>query len=360
MALVHDWLNGMRGGERVLEHFCALFPKADLYTLIYERDKVSPAIRAMNVKELTFGRLPGAKKHYRNLLPLLPLAIREAPTAKYDLVISTSHCVAKGAFPPARGKHLSYVFSPMRYVWDHFRDYKSGKWWKDAALHLARAPLQRWDVRSCGRVDAFAADSAHIADKIRRFWKREATAILPSVELDRFTPDYQPSDDYFLIVAAMVAYKKVDRAIKAANLTGQRLVVVGKGPEEERLRALAGPTVEFAGHVSDAELPRYYQRARALLYPATEDYGITALESQACGRPVIAFAKGGAMETVVNGKTGTFFHEPSVKALAHAMQEHNDDAFDPHSIRAHAEGFSPARFRQSLREWIEGEMRFSA
>ncbi|MCC6546362.1 glycosyltransferase [Candidatus Sumerlaeota bacterium] len=360
IALVHDWLNGMRGGERVLEHFCALFPKADVHTLIYEPEKVSPSIRAMNVTELPFGRLPGAKKNYRNMLPLMPLAIRQVPSAKYDLILSTSHCVAKGAFAPAKGKHLSYVFSPMRYVWDHFRDYQSGTWWKDAALHLARAPLQRWDVGSCERVDSFAADSAHIASKIRRFWQREAKVILPSVELGRFVPNFNPPDDYFLVVAAMVAYKKVDRAIKAANLTKQRLVIVGKGPEEARLRQIAGPSVEFAGHVSDEELPRYYQRARALLYPATEDYGITALESQACGRPVIAFAAGGALETVVEGRTGTFFQEPSVKALARVMLAHNDGAFDPRVIRAHAEYFSPVRFRESLRQWIEDEMRFFA
>ena len=358
VALVHDWLNGMRGGEKVLEHFCALFPHANLYTLVYEPEKVSGTIRRMNVIESPFGRLPRARRNYRLLLPLMPYYVNQLPTADYDLVLATSHCVAKAAPPPERGGQLSYVFSPMRYVWDHYRDYLSGVWWKDAGLQLVRTPMQRWDRRTAERPDAIAADSAHIARKIARFWGREARVIHPSVDLEHFTPNGREPEDFFLVVSALVPYKHVERAIEAARLAGVRLVVAGDGPEGERLRALAGNNVEFTGWVSDEELPEYYRRARALLYPGVEDYGITALEAQACGRPVLALGKGGALETVVEGKTGRFFPEPSAKSLARLLKAHEDSAYDPFVIRRHAETFSPEAFRHSLKEWISETMRF--
>lgn len=358
VALVHDWLNGMRGGERVLEQVCALFPGADVYTLLYEPSRVSPAIRAMRVIESAFARLPGARRHYRALLPLMPAFVGSLPTRDYDLVISTSHCVAKAAPPPARGLHLSYVFSPMRYVWDHYGDYLTGKWWKDAPLRLLRAPLQRWDARSCANVDAFAADSRHIAAKIERFWGRAAEPIHPPVNLDLFRPSGEPPEDFFLVVSALVPYKKVERAIRAAEHARQRLIIVGTGPEEARLRALAGPFVEFAGHVPDSELAGFYQKARALLFPGTEDFGITALEAQACGRPVLAYGVGGVTETVVEGVTGRFFTDPPAKSLARLLKEHDDAAYDPTVIRAHAERFSPEHFRQAFRGWVEKESRF--
>ncbi|CAN5438344.1 glycosyltransferase [soil metagenome] len=359
VALVHDWLNGMRGGERVLEHFCALFPDADLYTLIYNAEAVSPTIRAMNVIESPFANLPGARTHYRYFLALMPWFIGQLPTADYDLVISTSHCVAKGAPAPRKGVCVSYVFSPMRYVWDHYADYLSGVWWKDAGLSAIRGRMQRWDRRSCLRVDGFAADSQHIARKIERFWGRSAETIYPAVELERFQPNYLPPDDYFLVVAALVPYKKVERAIEAAELSEKRLVVVGSGPERDRLEAQAGTFTEFAGHVPDHLLPSYYQRCRALLYPGVEDYGITALEAQACGRPVLAYGKGGAAETVREGETGAFFREPSAKSLARLMNLHNDATYDSAAIRAHAEKFSAQAFRMALVDWLRKETRFA-
>lgn len=349
----------MRGGERVLEHFCALFPHADLFTLLYEPSKVSRTIRRMNVIESPFARIPKARRHYRHLLPLMPSFIKALPTPDYDLVLSTSHCVAKGARPPARGAHLSYVFSPMRYVWDHFPDYLGESVLKNTGLRVLRPFMQRWDRESCSRVDAFACDSDHIGRKIRDFWGREAVTIYPPVELDRFQPDGQPPDDYFLVVAAMVPYKKIHRAIEGARLAKKRLVIVGGGPEEARLRRLAGPEVEFAGKVSDADLPRYYQRCRALLYPGVEDFGITSLEAQACGRPVIALGIGGAAETVKDGVTGVHFQEPTAKSLARAMRSHDDTRYDGREIRRWAESFSPAAFRASLLQWIENETRFT-
>jgi len=358
VALVHDWLNGMRGGERVLEHFCALFPNADLFTLLLDRPRLSPAIARMNIVESPFARLPQARRRYRHYLPLMPAYIKRLPTADYDLVLSTSHCVAKAAPRPRRGLHLSYVFSPMRYVWDHFADYLGKNQLQNAGLRALRPIMQRWDRRSAARVDSFAADSSHIAAKIERFWGRSAETIHPAVELDRFVPDGAPPDDYFLVVSAFVPYKRIDRAIRAANLAKARLVVVGGGPEEGALRAIAGPTVEFAGRVPDADLPRYYQRARALLFPAIEDFGITALESMACGRPVLALRGGGVSETVLEGQTGAFFEDPDAKSLARLLRRHEDGTYRTARIRARAEEFSPEAFRRAILDWIEKESRF--
>lgn len=358
VALVHDWLNGMRGGERVLEHFCSLFPGADLFTLLYRPGRVSPIIRAMRVRESPFARLPRAHRLYRHYLPLMPRFVAALPTANYDLVISTSHCVAKGAPRPPRGRHLSYVFSPMRYVWDHYEDYLGESRLRNLGLWALRKPMQRWDRRSCCQVDGLAADSAHIARKIGEFWGREARVIYPPVELDRFRPNGLPPEDYFLVVSAFVPYKRVDRAIEAANEAKVNLVVIGSGPEEARLRELAGPTVTFPGHVSDEELPAWYARARALVFPGIEDFGITALEAMASGRPVLALHGGGVAETVLNGKTGAFFHEPSVKSLARLLSEHNDAQYSADAIRQRAESFSPQRFRNELIDWIHHETRF--
>ncbi len=360
VALVHDWLNGMRGGERVLEHFCHLFPKADLFTLLYDPARMSPTIRAMNVIESSFAKLPGARKNYRYYLALMPHFVGRFPTAGYDLVISTSHCVAKGAPPPERGVHLSYVFSPMRYVWDHFEDYLSGTWWKDAGLRFVRGPMQRWDVRSCDGVNSFAADSAHIASKIRRFWDRQARPILPPVDLETFTPSKRKPGGHFLVVSALVPYKKIDRAIEAAGIAGVPLIVVGDGPERERLEASAPSNVEFVGRVpDDHDLAEYYRDARALLYPGIEDFGITALEAQACGRPVLGLRGGGLMETVEEGVTGEFFDEPSAESLASVLANHSDDAYDSAAIRSHAEFFSEAHFRAELVDWINEETKLA-
>jgi glycosyltransferase involved in cell wall biosynthesis len=220
--------------------------------------------------------------------------------------------------------------------------------------------MQRWDRRSSQRVDAFAADSRHIARKIEMFWGRQAETIYPHVDVERFVPDGEPPDDFFLVVSALVPYKKIDRAIAAARMAKVKLVIVGDGPERERLEGMGNGQVEFMGWVSDQELPRYYQRARALLYPGTEDFGITALEAQACGRPVLALRSGGATETVADGVSGAFFEEPSAKSLARLLRSHKDDAYDSRAIRRHAEQFSPEAFRSALTDWISKAMRFAA
>lgn len=394
VALVHDWLNGMRGGEKVFEIFCEMFPKATVFTLFYEPDQISDAIRRMKVVESPLARLPGARKRYRWLLPILPLAVERFPTQDFDLVISTSHCVAKAARPPRRGLHLCYCFTPMRYIWDQFDQYfpsgpgpaewggfvksedwsalkrSASEWSKRMAMSLARGPLQRWDRRAADRVDAFFADSRNVAKKIRRYYGRNSKVVYPPADTEFFTPDgASPRNDApFLVVSALVPYKRIDRAIEAANALRRRLVVVGDGPERKRLEALAGPTVEFLGWVDNDTLRDCYRGCRALLYPGEEDFGITAVEAQACGRPVIALGRGGALETVdggtlgaveagtrgavEGGRTGLFFGKASAEGLAAAMKVFDSMRFSPADCRARAERFSRDGFRQRMESEI--------
>jgi glycosyltransferase involved in cell wall biosynthesis len=353
VALVHDWLNGMRGGEKVFEHLCALFPRADVFTLFHEPERLSPALRAMCVHEHPWPRaVPALRRHYRYLLPLMPAMVRAFPTAGYDLVVSTSHCVAKAVPPPAHGLHLSYVHSPMRYVWDRWRDYLTGNPIKDAALRAVRPRLQTWDRESSQAVDALAANSHYVARKIERFWGRRARVIHPPVDVDFFTPGDGEAGERFLCVGALVPYKRFDRAIEAARLAGARLDIVGEGPERARLEALAGPAATFHGWVPDEQLRTFYRRCLALLYPGEEDFGITALEAQACGRPVLALRRGGARETVRDGQTGRFFDRPDARALADGLTAFDSGAYQPSIIRAWAERFGPQRFRQEVARWI--------
>lgn len=352
VALVHDWLNGMRGGEKVLEQFCILFPDAEIFTLIHEPSRLSPLLRSMRTHRPSAWWAKPLAKHYRKALPLLPRAIRTLPTEDFDLVIASSHCVAKAAPPPRDGVMAAYIHAPMRYVWDRFRDYLGGGHLQDLALRLARGPMQRWDAGSNGGIDTLAANSRYVAEQLRRWWGREARVIMPPVDLDRFRPSGVPPGDYFLVVSALVPYKRVDRAIRAAKLARVPLVVVGDGPERTRLEAMAGDNARFVGWAPDAELPALYSNARALLYPGVEDFGITALEAQACGRPVIALRAGGALETVKAPVTGAFFDEPSARALAELLASHRDGEYDSAAIRAHAEGFSPLAFRASVLEWL--------
>jgi glycosyltransferase involved in cell wall biosynthesis len=358
--LVHDWLTGMRGGERCLEVLCELFPAAPLFTLLHVPGSVSPAIENRRIVASFVQRLPRAAVRYRYYLPAFPLAMSRLDLAGYDLVVSMSHCVAKGVRAPARALHLCYCFSPMRYVWDLYDDYFGGRGTAVRLLMPSLAgALRRWDRRTAG-VDHFVAISRHIAERIRRAYDRPADVLYPPVDVQRFEIA-DAVDDYYLVVAALVPYKRVDLAVAAATRLGRRLVVVGTGPEEARLRALAGPTVTFLGWRPDAEVAGLYARCRALLFPAVEDFGITPLEAAAAGRPTIALAAGGALETMVGlgapdaAPTAVFFDEPSVDALAQAILtfEGAADQFDPKALRARAETFDRPLFKQRLHDYIE-------
>jgi glycosyltransferase involved in cell wall biosynthesis len=360
VALVHDWLTGMRGGERCLDVLCELFPEAPLFTLLHVPGSVTPRIEQRRVVTSFIQRLPRAATQYRSYLPAFPLAIRRFDLSGYDLVLSMSHCVAKGVRVPPRALHLCYCFSPMRYVWDLSSDYFGpghGLGARVLGPPLAAA-LRRWDRKTAG-VHRFVAISRHIADRIRRAYDRPADVIYPPVDVQRFEIA-ETAEVYYLVVGGLVPYKRIDLAIAAANRLGRRLVVVGTGPEQARLRALAGPTVTFLGWQPDAEIARLYARCRALIFPAVEDFGITPLEAAAAGRPTIALARGGALETMVGldaaeaPPTAVFFPEQSVDALVWAISrfERADDRFDGKALRARAEAFDRPVFKQKLGDYI--------
>ena len=358
VALVHDWLTGMRGGERCLEVVCELFPDAPLFTLLHVPGSVSPVIERRRIVTSFVQRLPGAAERYRNYLPLFPAAVRGFSLEGFDVVLSLSHCAAKAVRVPRGALHLCYCFTPMRYVWDLEADYAgTAGWLTRLALPPVAAALRRWDRRT-ESVHEFVAISRHIADRIRRVYGREASVIYPPVELDRFTPVSTP-DDYYLVVSALVPYKRVDLAVLAATRANRRLLVVGRGPEEARLRALAGPGVTFLGWRSDAEVAELYARCRAVLFPSVEDFGIVPLEAAAAGRPTLALARGGALETMVGLEAGApptavFFEEQTVGAVVAAMTrfEANAYRFEPAALRSHAAAFDRPRFARQVREWV--------
>jgi len=350
----------MRGGERCLEVFCELFPEAPLFTLLHVPGTVSPVIERRRIVTSFIQTLPAARTAYRRYLPLFPAAVRGLDVSGYDLVLSLSHCVAKSVRVAPGTLHLSYCFTPMRYVWDLYDDYfgvRAGPLTR-ALMPPVAAALRRFDRRTEG-VDHFVAISDHIADRIRRVYGRTADVIHPPVSTDRFEPTGEPGQ-FYLSVSALVPYKRVDLAVAAATRLQRRLLVVGTGPEERRLRAMAGPTVEFLGWRSDREVAALFARCRALVFPAVEDYGIVPLEAAAAGRPTIALGRGGALETMVGvddpvrAPTAVFFSEQTVEAVVAAMRtfEAAEARFDPKALRARAELFDRARFKDRLSDYV--------
>jgi glycosyltransferase involved in cell wall biosynthesis len=364
VALVHDWLTGMRGGERCLEVFAELFPDADLYTLLHVPGSVSPTIERRRIVTSFIQRLPQAERRYRHYLPLFPAAVRAFDLRGYDLVLSSSHAVAKGVRVPAGALHVCYCFTPMRYVWDLYDDYFGPR--SGLAARLVMPPvaawLRRWDRRTAAGVHHFVAISRFVADRIRRAYGREADVIYPPVDVSRFRVDETPGQ-FYLVVSALTPYKRVDLAVEACNRLGRKLLVVGSGPEERRLRTLAGPTVELLGWRDDAQIAELYARCRALLFPPLEDFGITPLEAMAAGRPVIAFGEGGARETVVppgegEPPTGLFFARQTVDDLSDAIQRFEASAhqFEPKALRRRAEAFDRPVFRDRVRAYLRERM----
>jgi glycosyltransferase involved in cell wall biosynthesis len=363
VALVHDWLTGLRGGERVLHEHALLFPDADLYTLVHVPGSTTDEIEGLRIHASALSRLPGAARHYRKLLPLFPLAIERFRLGDVDLVLSSSHAVAKGIRPPAGAIHVSYCFTPMRYVWDQADAYL-GRGWRRAASWPLAAALRRWDRRTSSpeRVSRFIAISHTVKERIERNYGRTASVIFPPVGVERFAPRASAPDDFYLLVGGFVPYKREDVALQAFASLGAPLWVAGDGPGRTQLEARAAPNVRFLGRVSDAELADLMSRCRALVYPQEEDFGIIPVEAQAAGRPVVAYGSGGASETVIplddeagRAPTGIFFHPQTPAALADAVRqlEARADEFDPAAIRKHAESFSSDRFRREMREALD-------
>jgi len=363
VALIHDWLTGLRGGERVLDELAHLFPDADLYTLVHVPGSTTTRIDSLRIHTSPLQRWSGSARHYRELLPLLPWAIRQLRLDGYDLVISVHHAMAKAARIAPGTPHLCYCLTPMRYAWDAV-DVYLGHGLRRAAAAPLLAALRRFDRRTAGpdQVTKVVAISEYVRGRVLRHWKREASIVYPPVDVDAFRPDGLPPDDFYLLVGAFVPYKRADLAIETFGRTGRRLVVVGDGPQRAALERGAPRNVEFLGRVPEPELARLYARCRALVYPQEEDFGIAALEAQASGRPVIAFRRGGAVETVrmldgppdtARDATGIGFDAQTPDSLAEAVHrfEEAEPYFDAKLIRTHAERFSVPRFRDEfLRE----------
>jgi glycosyltransferase involved in cell wall biosynthesis len=398
VAFVHDWLNGMRGGERCLEALCELYPEAPIFTLFYVKGSVSRTIERHPIVPSLLSHFPFVARLYRYYLPLFPLIIQAFDLRGYDLILSSSHCVAKGITVPPHACHVSYVHTPMRYIWDQYDAYfGQGRCSKIAqfVMSMFRKRLQQWDVQSNAHVHCFIANSYNVAERIQRQYGRSACVVYPPVDWQGFQASHS-HEGFYLMVAAFAPYKKVDLAIEAANELGIPLKIIGHGQDEKRLKQMAGPSVEFLGWQPDHRVRECYTRCLAVLFPGEEDFGIVPVEAMAAGKPVIAYGKGGVLETVIPlnplqgmmldvvsdkganpgiclnnkrensaervaqsdisqfGPTGVFFYEQSVGALIEAIQLFNRHLtdFDPDTIRAHVEPFDRAHFKQRMQQII--------
>jgi glycosyltransferase involved in cell wall biosynthesis len=378
VAIVHDWLVSMRGGERVLESLCRLYPRAHVYTLRYDGRHVSPEITSHAVTASFVDRLaralPLGRAGFRTLLPLFPAAIESFRLDGYDLVISSSHAVAKGARPPAGALCVSYVHSPMRYVWEAEGEYTThvpGGALGRAAFGLLARYLRRWDVAATGRAIALAANSSYTRARIQRYYGRDAVVIEPPVDTRRFArvpdppggqngpsgQDGSVGPPAYLCVSALVPYKRVELAVRAMAGRRGRLVVVGDGPDRDRLTRLAPPNVELRGRVDDGELEGLYAASDAVIHPAIDDFGIVPVEALAAGRPVVAFAEGGAAETIRDGEGGAVFGEATPASLAAALDRLEQGRFEPGRLRALARRFDRDEFERRFATWIDDTRR---
>lgn len=354
IAHVYDWLVTMGGGEKTLAAIAKIYP-APFFTLVHDLKRlVDTPFANQEIHTSFLQHLPFAKRFYRHYLPLFPLAIEQFDLSGYELILSTSHAVAKGVLTHPQQLHLCYCLTPMRYAWDLTHRYLEGvSGLQSIIAKMALHYLRNWDIASVGRVDHFAAISHYIARRIKKVYGREATVIYPPVDthLIPLQPDKQ---EYYVTASRMVPYKRVDLIVEAfSHLPDQRLVVIGDGPEMSKVRLKAGKNVDILGHLSDAELRKHLALAKGFIFAAEEDFGIVVLEAQAAGTGVIALGKGAALETVIKGKTGVFFNEQTVAALVEAVKTFEKMTFDPQIIREHAERFSLKRFQKEFKQFVE-------
>lgn len=346
----------MRGGEKVLLSLARLFPEAPIFTLLHVRGAVDRELEAHEIRTSFVQRLPAARSRYRHYLPLFPAAAAGLDLAGFDLVISSSHCVAKGVRPPPGALHLCYCHTPMRYVWDRFDDYFGRGRIGPLSRGLIRpvaAGLRAWDAATASRVHRFAANSRYVASRIERYYGRGAEVIPPPVDADFFTPGEDRPGTYDLVVSALAPYKRIELALEAYRGTGWPLRVVGTGPEESRLRALAPLEARFLGRVDDGTLRELYRGCRAVVMPGVEDFGIVPLEAMACGRPAVVFAEGGGPETVEPGRTGLVFSAAEPAGLRQALATLDSARFDRLALRARAEEYRRGAFEARIRSFVD-------
>ena len=358
VAIVHYWLVGMRGGERVLESLCRMYPNADIFTHVAIPERLSPTIRAHRIIETFIARLPFARRWYPRYLALMPMALEALDLTSYDLIISNEAGPAKGIVPGPNSIHINYCCSPMRYIWDQYHVYRAraGRATRTVMPIFAHY-LRIWDAAAAMRVDFFVADSQHVANRIRKFYRRDATVVYPPVMIEHFKPvPLAEVGDYYLWCGELTHYKRPELAIEAFNASGRRLIVIGDGEARKRLRGIANANIAFLGKAPFDVLVHHAARCRALIFPGEEDFGIVPLEVQASGRPVIAFAKGGALETVVDTKTGVLFAEQTVIGLNDAITKFEASGLElacTDACRANAIQFSEANFQAGIAAVIE-------
>lgn len=355
VAIVHDYLNQMGGAERVVAVFHKMFPDAPIFTTIVDRDALLPELRHADIRTTWMQHIPGVLRKFKHFFWLYPFAVQSIDLRDYDLVVSSSSAYAKGV--PISGKtvHICYCHTPMRFAWD-FSTYMEGmkipaiaKW---AARNTVKL-LKRWDIRSTRSVHHLIANSSVVQQRIEAFYGRKSVKIFPPVDVNRYELNTEFLGDYYLVVSRLVSYKKIDLAVEACSQLGKKLIVVGAGPDLERLLSLAGDNVHFTGRLSDEEVVSYMKHCKAFLFPGLEDFGITPLEANACGRPVIAYRGGGALDTVFPGVNGCYFEEQTVGSLAAALESFESMTWDPSCIRQHAEQFSERRFMKEVMEFVE-------
>jgi glycosyltransferase involved in cell wall biosynthesis len=357
VVLMHDWLTGFRGGERVLEVFCEMFPDAPVYTLLHKKGSTSSVIESRKIKTSFLNWIPGIHKHYRKFLPLMPLAASSMKIVEdADLVLSSSHCVIKGVTKPKKSKHISYIHSPMRYIYDQFEVYfgAHAPFYQRWGAKLFRGYLTKWDLDSNANVDYPIANAEFVRERITKHYNISSDVVHPFVDLKDFFNESAPvKKDFFIMVTAFAPNKRVDLAIETFNKLKLPLKIIGGGQDESRLREMAGPHIEFLGNVSRADVVEYFKNARALIFPGVEDFGITPLESLASGTPVIAFRKGGVLETL-NEDVAVFFDEQTTESLSGAIKyfNENEQSFAYEALVQRANEFSKEAFRKNIEKIV--------
>lgn len=355
IALVHDYLVQYGGAERVLEAFQELYPYAPIYTLIYDQESLHGHFAKSRIYTSFLQRIPFSKKRHRIFPPLMPFAIEGFDLSKYDVVLSDSSSFAKGVITRPETLHICYMHTPMRYAWDDCQKYTEDfglPGFVKKLVPLLMSPIRLWDRASAERVDLFIANSRYVASRIRKYYRKESTVIHPPVNVAHYALS-ETQEDYFLMVGRLIAYKKHDIAIEAFNQLGLPLKIIGRGPEIDRLKKIAGPTIEFLGRISEEELPGYYAKCRAFVFPQEEDFGIVAIEAMASGRPIIAFRGGDIVEHMEEGTMGEYFNEQTKESLIEAINRFQDDRYDREYIRAKSLVFDKERFKATIKDYIE-------